>query len=290
MRDYVKIPVEIAKNFVSMISPLRSLREKHSCKRSELLKNINRPFQICQNLLNRGKDKINLEGKTVLEVGPGNSLGIGLILLALGAKKVYFIDKFKHIFWDKEAIAFHRKLFSEIVNSEYPYREVVSEAVSVGAQGIELNSNLIEYRLGDAAKLPVENKSIDFVFSNAVLEHVHKPEAAVKETARITKAGGLNYHEIDLRDHFFQSTPLRLLRYSDVLWNLMTWYRPGYTNRLRFSEWIEIFDRYFQIEIVDHTTIVANNIALCDIKLHKKFNKYPLDEFGIMAFWVLLSK
>lgn len=288
MNHYIQDSVEIAKNLLAAIPLLRSMKEKLSVKRDKTLSDVSKPFQICQHLLR--SSRIDLKDKIILEIGPGNFLATGLLYLALGAKKVYLLDRFKHIFWDKKDITFHKAVFAELAKRNYPYREAVNEAVTITTKSIELNPDLIEYRLGDAAELPFENESIDFIFSNAVMEHIHNPEDAVKEFARVTKAGGLNSHEIDLRDHFFKSTPLRLLKYSDTLWNLMAWNRPGYTNRLRFSDWIMLFKRYFKIELIKQILVLNNRKILNNLALNKKFKKYSKEELRILAFWVFLSK
>ena len=288
MNHYIQDLVEIAKNLLATIPLLSSMKEKLSVRRDKTLSDVSRPFQICQHLL-RGS-RIDLKDKIILEIGPGNFLATGLLYLALGAKKVYLLDRFKHIFWDMKAIAFHKALLDEIAKRNYPYQEAVNESVTITKNSIELNPDLIEYRLGDAAELPFENESIDFIFSNAVMEHIHNPEDVVKEFYRVTKAGGLNSHEIDLRDHFVKSTPLRLLKYSDTLWNLMAWNRPGYTNRLRFSDWIMLFKRYFKIELIKQILVLDDKKMLNNPVLNKRFKKYSKEELRILAFWVLISK
>ena len=48
----------------------------------------------------------------------------------------------------------------------------------------------IDYRIGEAEKLPVENEKVDFVFANMYLHHVEDPPAAIKEMVRILRPGG----------------------------------------------------------------------------------------------------
>ena len=48
----------------------------------------------------------------------------------------------------------------------------------------------------------IPSESIDAMFSNAVLEHVHRSEfaATMRELYRIQRPGGVSSHQIDLRD------------------------------------------------------------------------------------------
>ncbi len=48
----------------------------------------------------------------------------------------------------------------------------------------------IDYRLGSAESLPLEDESADYAFANMVLHHVEDPAAAITEMVRILKPGG----------------------------------------------------------------------------------------------------
>ena len=48
----------------------------------------------------------------------------------------------------------------------------------------------IDYRTGDAEKLPVKNEEVDYVFANMYLHHVEDPPTAIKEMVRILRPGG----------------------------------------------------------------------------------------------------
>ncbi len=52
-----------------------------------------------------------------------------------------------------------------------------------GAEGIE-------YRLGEAEKLPIPDEAVDYVFANMYIHHVESPQEAIKEMVRILKPGG----------------------------------------------------------------------------------------------------
>jgi len=242
MNTLMYIPAEVLKNIGAGISLFRYFKEKYSRRRFDLLTDINRPFNVFQETFNRCDKSLDIKNKIVLEIGPGNSLAIGLMFLACGARKVYFVDRFKHLFWDDEDIAFHKKILKKIEEKKFPFSSLVNKSITFTPNGsINFDPNRIEYLSADVAFLPLNNCSIDYVFSNAVLEHVHKIKKAINEISRVTKPGGIGIHEIDLRDHFFQAAPLRLLQYPNWLWNLMTWNRPGYTNRLRVSDYLDLF-------------------------------------------------
>ena len=290
MFEFYRIPIEIAKNMIAGVPLLRHYKERVSRKRLKSLEDIYRPIRLFKYLISRSQGRLDITDKVVLEVGPGDSMGMGLLFLAHGAKKVYLVDRFKHIFWDDYDAIYYRNFLSEISNQDVPNRSVVKEALRIKNGKIILNPDLLEYRLGDAAKIPLEDSSVDFLFSNAVVEHVRHAELAVQEFARVTKDSGFNVHEVDLRDHFFSKEPLRLLSYSDWLWDFMTCNRPGYSNRLRCSDYCKIFkSNKFIIERLFHTRTIEQT-QVVSLKLSSKFKEYPLEELTILAFWVLLKK
>ena len=62
----------------------------------------------------------------------------------------------------------------------------------------------VEYRIGEAESLPLEDRSVDYVFANMCLHHVESPFAAIREMARIVKPGGrLIITDLDRHDFEF---------------------------------------------------------------------------------------
>ena len=65
----------------------------------------------------------------------------------------------------------------------------------------------VEYRIGEAESLPLEDGSVDYVFANMCLHHVESPSAAIREMARILKPGGrLVITDLDRHDFDFLRT------------------------------------------------------------------------------------
>jgi len=65
----------------------------------------------------------------------------------------------------------------------------------------------VEYRIGEAESLPLEDSSVDYVFANMYLHHVDSPPAAIREMARILKPGGrLAITDLDRHDFDFLRT------------------------------------------------------------------------------------
>jgi len=61
----------------------------------------------------------------------------------------------------------------------------------------------IDYRIGEAEKLPISDNSVDYVFANMYLHHVDSPSQAILEMVRILKPGGMLVIT-DLDEHHFE--------------------------------------------------------------------------------------
>jgi len=99
--------------------------------------------------------------------------------------------------------------------------------------------------------LPQESNAVAFLYSKSVLEHIHKKflVKAIHDQFRVVSEGGYALHVIDLRDHshVFGDDQvfgdwLDALRYPEWLHDAMTSNRPAYINRLRESDWRNIFE------------------------------------------------
>ncbi|HWP67705.1 MAG TPA: class I SAM-dependent methyltransferase [Rectinemataceae bacterium] len=65
------------------------------------------------------------------------------------------------------------------------------------------DSDAIDYRLGEAENLPIDDESVDYVFANMLLHHAENPGAAIAEMARILRRGG-RLVITDLDEHKFE--------------------------------------------------------------------------------------
>jgi len=68
-------------------------------------------------------------------------------------------------------------------------------------------NNKIEFVLGNAEQMNIEDNYVEYVFANMYLHHVEDPPAAIKEMTRILKPGGkLIITDVDKHNHEFLRT------------------------------------------------------------------------------------
>lgn len=180
---------------------------------------------------------MNQRPRTILELGPGDSLASSLIGYALGVRQSYMIDSGAYATLAAEPYVRLRsrlmQLYPQVRQPDFSSVDEMLAAVG----GHYLTSGTDSMRgLPDA--------SVDLVFSQAVLEHVplDELEEQFRQTRRILHPDGVVSHQVDLRDHL--GNGLNNLRFSHSFWESPRVHRGGfYTNRVRLPTYLEMFRR-----------------------------------------------
>ena len=138
----------------------------------------------------------------VLELGPGYNFGPALILASHGAR-VSVADRFLAKWDNNYHPAFYRCLLSRWDRKNAAIKAVIDSNSHNAAL------HCVEEPAESMPSFP--DGYFSTVISNAVLEHISDPKAVAKELARVTSIGGINYHQVDFRDHDDFSRPLEFL-------------------------------------------------------------------------------
>jgi SAM-dependent methyltransferase len=172
-----------------------------------------------------------------LELGPGDGLLTALIASAFGAGGVTLVDAgdFAHRDADRyrAALALVAQQHPEVF---LPKSVGDAAAILTAANGAYLTQGLASLR-----SLP--SASVDFIWSQAVLEHVRADEYAdtARELRRLIAPNGVMSHVIDFKDHL--GGALNNLRFAGPRWEADSFAAASgfYTNRLRFSQTVAAF-------------------------------------------------
>lgn len=170
---------------------------------------------------------------TILELGPGDSLFSGIFSWNNGCRSI-LIDTDK--FAEKALNKYISQIYASSVDIDKLSKLEADDWLS------KIGCTYLTDGLNSIKLLPDE--SIDFIFSQAVMEHIFKEqyESYVEEMYRVLKRGGVSSHRIDYKDHLASS--LNNLRFSDNIWESNVFRNSGfYTNRLRASQTLNIFER-----------------------------------------------
>ena len=225
----------------------------------------------------------NLAGKTILELGPGDSIATAILAKAHGARSI-LVDVGRYAVED---LNFYRGFVRILTDRGYPFPSL--ENVASFSQILEL-CEARYFTKGLSSLHAIGDQSVDVVFSQAVLEHVRKNEflEIQRQLARVLKPGGVCSHRIDLRDHI--GGALNNLRFSEKLWESDFFADSGfYTNRLQMKNMLALFESAgFQVDVVDIRRWPA--LPTPRAKMHALFAGLPEDCLNISGFDVLLRK
>ncbi len=177
-----------------------------------------------------------LKGSTVAELGPGNGLLTALYAKALGAERTWLVDAEELA---SEDVALFSRGEEALLAAGLPTISMPAQTSMADAME-RLNSSYLTNGLESMRAIP--DGSVDFLFSNAVLEHIRMGEFAetCREMQRILKPSGVASHQIDFRDHLQKG--LNNLRFSARVWESEFMVRSGfYTNRLTLPAMTKVF-------------------------------------------------
>ena len=197
----------------------------------------------------------SIAGRRILVFGYGGGLGVALGLLEADAEHVYLQDPFAPV-----RTARNRRLPAERMARFF-------RGGPHDWQPDPARVTIVREHLPDFAAH--HEASIDWVVSTSVFEHVADVEPNIAACARVTRPGGLNIHEIDLRDHYFKY-PFEMLCHSETVWR--KWLNASNNlNRWRLRQYREVFGRHFKS--VDLRTILElrDQLALARKRIRPEF-------------------
>ena len=164
-----------------------------------------------------------LRGRRVLEIGPGETIGVALRFIGAGAAQVTAVDKFVPL----QTSDFHRELYRSLSGQfDDDGRRDIADAIDL-RDGVRLNPERLSYQYKsiDAAAAEIAPASVDVIVSNAVLEEIYDLDGTFAALDRVLKPGGRQVHVIDLRVYGMFSKygfhPLEFLNVSDRFYPYM---------------------------------------------------------------------
>jgi len=257
---------EIAKNLVVRLAPTLTMRLRKSTGRGEMSREprvvaeyVWQVFQEYAVFMGVRPEQL-WEGRTVVELGPGDNLGVGLLSLAHGAEAFVALDRY----WIVRQDAWARALYAHVLTRlQAPARERLARLDVVDGEGLPKPGGRLQYAADFAgAERLLGQRSTDLIISRAVLEHVRDLEAVIAQCSHGLRPGGLMIHKADLRDHGLTlGHPLDFLRPPSAVYRWMTSARAVH-NRARLSDYVNLLSRVgFQITRLVEEHGIAPEVA-----------------------------
>lgn len=222
-------------------------------------------YYLIENKLFSSLDEI----KKVAEIGPGDSLGIGLSAIYTGAKEYYAFDVIKHanykrnieindqlylLFKNKQNIPNGKNLknvFPLLDNFNYPFHILKYDE----AFFFEINRKIRDALNGEVQKdikieyiVPWNDYSqnlfnVDLIFSQAVMEHIIDIENAYKNMFKWLRSGGVISHQIDFKTHEMTKEWNGHWFINEKFWKFLSRSRKYPLNRLPLSSHLNIIEK-----------------------------------------------
>jgi hypothetical protein len=259
--------------------------------------------------------------KTIAELGPGDSLGVGISALILGAEKYYALDVVR--FTNEEV---NLKIFDDLVKlfkarapipdeAEYPLvkpyltnygfpHHIFSEAyleevldekrldrIRRAISLINANSKedkMIVYAVPWHSASLIKPNTLDVVFSQAVMQHIEDLPQTYRIFNTWLKAGGLISHQIDFKSLNALETWDKHWEYSDLEWKLLKLGKVYIINREPHSTYISLseennFKIICDLKVFSTATLVKQKVA-------KRFKDKPPEDFTISGAFIQAIK
>jgi SAM-dependent methyltransferase len=186
-----------------------------------------------------------LHGMRVLELGPGDNLGVALRLVAAGASEVVAIDRFRIPRDPSHESAVYQEIAARVAEEE--------RGRIAPLDGLPTAVRTIEGVPIEEAGAMLEPTRFDLVVSCAVMEEIRDPRSAIEVMDRLLNPGGSMVHQIDFRDYGRFTArgghPLAFLTIGDRLYRAIT---AGATslNRWRPDDYRRaLVERGYEVEI-----------------------------------------
>jgi SAM-dependent methyltransferase len=149
-----------------------------------------------------GLDAQVLRNSKILELGPGDNLGVALRFLTLGARQVVCLDKFQYP--PPEGSERQRNIYLELRASlAEEQRARYDQAVDL-SHGVVFNPERLRCVYGSGAEdcdRALAGERYDLIISRAVLHEIFAIDRAFAALDRLLAADGRMVHKIDLRDY-----------------------------------------------------------------------------------------
>ncbi len=218
---------------------------------------VDRYIELCAS---KGLDLLTL---SILEIGPGRTNSVGFEFMMRGARSYRGFEP----------------LAPFAARADEKMRRSIQDRCGLSATFPFAAANRVKSL--DA----IEEKSIDVVLSNSVLEHVQDLPALIVGLKRILRHNGSMVHIVDYRDHFFKY-PFHFLLFSPEQWHRFL--SPGDLTRQRLRDHVKAFtEQGFRVEVLDREYDFSS-FSKVKGRIHKSFVDYTEDELAVTssAFYV----
>lgn len=230
-----------------------------------------------------------LDGKRILEYGPGDVPGVAVLMVAYGARQVVCVDRFPMVRVSPKNVEIMKLTLERL--SEGPRARAAACFRQPRRPESGFDPKRIEYLVRPSGLSGLENE-IDLVMSRAVLEHVNDLPASFRDMHTALKPGGIAIHQVDLKSHgLHRQNPLDFLSWPTWLWSLM-YSKKGVPNRLRIDAYRHAVSQCdFELLAMRPTLLASlDDVRSIRADLAEPFKSLSDEDLSCLGFWLICRK
>ena len=239
---------------------------------------------------------VNVPQASILEIGAGLPLGTGIFWNFVGAAKYTSVDKFMEVNLNDLWLQRFQSFIDLNLHNPAGFR--IDSIIRRQNGSFYTNPDRLALIQAPFEEMSFPDKSFDYVYSLATLEHVADVSGLLAKMHQIMADGAVGYHIMDLREHHTnlrhvpdKNTSTDFLRYSKAEWEEK--YPPGspfYINRLRASDFRTLLEQA-GFEIIECE--VSVKMELDDgiyQHIHPEFHHYAVEDLETLGVRIACRK
>lgn len=257
--------------------------------------------------------------KVVAEIGPGESIGVGLAALIAGAERYYGFDVVSYSIPKREQKIFEElvELFSkktpipnevefpeikptlktydfpdQIFSANYLEKVLDPKRIEKFRQALRSKNgntaNVISYKVPWFEKSITEKNSVDWIFSQAVMEHVEDLEGSYTSMTTWLKKGGIMSHQIDFKSHGLSPFWNGHWTFPSLIWKIIKGNNPYLLNRKTYDEHLALLSKN-SFSIL-HQHLIKKTDGFSKVFLAKDYQNFSKETLEIAGAFIIAKK
>jgi hypothetical protein len=262
--------------------------------------------------------------KHIAELGPGDSLGIGISALISGAEQYHALDIVRYSTAERSL-----KIFDELVTlfknrasipsqSEFPnmkpslksydfpshiltdeylnkvlsadrLQKIRNAIESMDNPDTSKNGTMIKYCVPWNNEETIERESVDMIISQAVLQHVDNLELTFRCMNKWLRNNGIMSHTIDFKSMGSSATWDGHWTYSDMEWKIVKGRKKYLINREPYSTYLKLLQNH-GFDLIFHKKAISESFVSSGANLAKRFRNMPKEDFTISGAFIQATK
>ncbi|MCU1257797.1 MAG: Methyltransferase type 12 [Bryobacterales bacterium] len=235
----------------------------------------------------------SVSGSRIIEIGPGVNSAVALQFIAAGARQVICVDKFV----PRSFSAYHDKLYG-MLRTRLPAAHGHNFDAAINIEARTFNPERILYIHGgfESLRLIVQDGSVDFIVSNAVIEEIYDVETALDQMCALLRPGGYMIHKIDFCDYGLFSrygySPFEFLTIPEWIYRAMA-EATGQPNRRLIDAYRNKFNALgYDTRFTDVVSYHLSEESIAEIRprLLPRFRKIATEDLAVSGAYLVARK